>query len=195
MAWNGLTILNALADGPRLTRQIAAVLGKPSRDVSGCLRALRSRGFIISAEGVHQITEDGREALAAGVVLTSGPCNGNTMSRQSNTLRAKAWRAMRMRDGFSLDDLLTMLCDGSEAQAEDNLRTYISALEAAGYLMRLPKRGKDTPRRWRLKRDHDTGLKAPAWHKATRTLTDHNTGKVFVVARKRSLKQEASHAA
>lgn len=195
MAWNGLTILNALAESAKLTRQIASVLGKPSSDVCKCLRVLRSRGLISSEDGRHEITEEGRQALAAGVDITSGPCNGMTTSRQSNTLRAKAWRAMRMRDGFSLDDLLTMLCDGSEVDAVRNLRTYILALVSVGYLLPLPKRGKDSPRRWRLKRDHDSGPKAPAWNKKTRTLTDHNTGKVFVVASKSSRKQEASHAA
>ncbi|KAF0235320.1 MAG: hypothetical protein FD177_74 [Desulfovibrionaceae bacterium] len=190
MAWNGLTILNALADGPRLTRQIAAALDKPSRDMSGCLGALRRQGLILSAEGVHEITEKGRAALAAGVELTSGPCNGDATSRHSRTLRVRAWRFMRMRDGFSLADMLRTLCDGTEAHAKDNLRSYIRALETAGYLQKLPRRGEAGQQRWRLKRDHDTGPEAPAWNKKARTLRDHNNGKAFAIPVK-----EASRAA
>ncbi len=194
MAWNGLTILNALADGPRLTRQIAAALGEPSSYFPECLRLLRSRGYIVSAEGNHELTEKGRKALADGREITSGPCNGVTTSRHSKTLRVRAWRLMRMRDGFCLDELLSTLCDGSEVDAARNLRTYIRALEAAGYLLRLPKRGEDAPRRWRLRRDRDTGPEAPAWNKATRILRDHNTGQVFAIPRVRQRAREASHA-
>ena len=97
---------------------------------------------------------------------------------------------MRMRDGFSLGDLLSTLCDGTEAYAKDNLLGYIRALEAAGYFKTLPRRGEAGERRWRLRRDHDTGPEAPAWNKKTRTLTDHNTGEAFTIPRKR----EAAHA-
>lgn len=179
MAWNGLSILNALADGPRLTRQVASALGRPSRDISSCLGALRRRGLIVTASGLHEITAKGRAALAAGVELTSGPCNGDTTSRHSKTLRAKAWRFMRIRDGFSVSDMLNTLCDGTEAHAENNLQSYVRALESAGYLQRLSRRGEAGQQRWRLRRDHDTGPEAPAWNKAARTLRDHNTGECY----------------
>ncbi len=188
MAWNGLTILGALAEGAMLTRQIAAVLGRPSRDVTGCLGSLRVRGFIASVHGIHRITEAGRKALASGTEITSGPCNGATTTRNARTLRVRAWRLMRMRDGFSLDDLLSTLCDGSEADAACNLGTYIQALEAAGYLLPLPRRGDGAPRRWRLRRDRDTGPEAPAWNKAVRVLRDHNTGETFHLPAHRSRK-------
>lgn len=191
MAWNGLTILNALADGPRLTRQIAAASGVSASSLKDCLKMLRGRGLILTVEGNHQLTEAGREAHASGKEITSGPCNGQAVSRHAKTLRSRAWRAMRIRDGFSLDDLLTMLCDGTEADAERNLRTYILALVSAGYLMPLPKRGENPLRRWRLRRDHDTGPEAPAWNKKTRTLTDHNTGKTVIIPRKREVRHAA----
>ena len=41
---------------------------------------------------------------------------------------------MRMRDHFSVDDLLTTLCDGEEKGAEENLRNYCRALYRAGML-------------------------------------------------------------
>jgi hypothetical protein len=184
MAWNGLTILEALADGPRLTRQVAAALKRPSRAISSCLRALQGRGLILSAGGVHEITEAGRKALASGVAITSGPCNGDTTSRHFRTLRAKAWRFMRNHDGFGLGDMLRTLCDGREVSARDNLLGYIRALETAGYLQPLPRRGEAGEQRWRLKRDRDAGPEAPAWNKKARTLRDHNTGECFAVCRR-----------
>lgn len=184
MTWNGLTILGALADGALLTRQVAAALGRPSGDISSCLRALQGRGFILSSGGVHEITEAGRKALASGAAITSGPCNGDTTSRHSKTLRAKAWRFMRNCDGFGLGDMLRTLCDGGEACAHDNLLGYVRALESAGYLMRLPRRGEVGEQRWRLKRDRDTGPEAPAWNKKARTLRDHNTGEVIAISNK-----------
>jgi len=189
MTWNGLTILTALANGPRLTRQIAAVMGASSNSVRDCLRSLRQRGLLTTTEGNHQITEAGRVALVSGRPLTSGPCDGAATARKSDNLRARAWRAMQIMEGFGLGDLLGMLCDGSEGDAENNLDSYLLALEAAGFLtpMRPDANGKP---RWRLKRDK-AGPEAPAWNKKTRVLRDHNTGKAFSIPRKR----EARHAA
>ncbi|WP_243310085.1 winged helix-turn-helix domain-containing protein [Fundidesulfovibrio agrisoli] len=189
MAWNGLTILTALADGPRLTRQIAATLGTSSRSANECLRRLRQRGLLTSTEGNHQLTEAGRAALASGRQITSGPCDGAATARKGNNLRARAWRTMQIMEGSGLDDLLGLLCDGSEVDAERNLATYLLALEEAGYLTPM-RQGSDGKRRWRLKRDL-AGEQAPAWNKKTRVLRDHNTGKTYVIPRRK----EASHAA
>lgn len=179
MAWNGLHILAALADGPKLTRQIAASLVKPREDMRRCLDRLRRKGLVDSAEGTHQITEAGRAALAEGRDIMSGPCGGNTTSRQGPTLRQRAWRLMRMRDGFSVEDLLSTLCDGGERDALANLRRYVVALEATGYLTPFRRRGEGGAKRWFLRRDRNTGPEAPALNTAARRLTDHNTGQVF----------------
>lgn len=187
MAWNGLTILDALRDGAKLTRQLAAVLNAPADNVRSCLRTLVKRGLIRSSEGVNQITEAGREALASGREVTSGPCNGNAVSRRFGSLRAKAWRAMRMKTAFSLDDLLMLLCDGSESDAEGNLRSYVNALESAGYLFARARRGEGGQVRWSL--DRDTGPEAPSWNKKTRVLRDHNTGEVFDIPKTRGTRR------
>jgi hypothetical protein len=190
MAWSGLAILNALANGPKLTRQIAAGLGKSPDAARLCLETLRRKGFVTSVEGSHTLTDKGRTALAEGREITSGPCGGAAASRRELTLRQKAWRAMGIRDGFSLDDLLTMLCDGSEKSAARNLNRYLCALEAAGYLMPLPRRGDGAAKRWRLRRDRATGPEAPALNTRTRRVTDCNTGQVFDLDRS---KAEVAH--
>jgi hypothetical protein len=185
-----MAILHVLAEGPKLTRQLMVGLGKDRESMRRCLAYLRQKGFVASAEGVRQITDKGRQFLADGGVITSGPCAGDAASRRGLTLRQKAWRAMGIRDGFSLDDLLTMLCDGSEKDAARSLSRYLEALEAAGFLLALPRRGEGAAKRWRLRRDRATGPEAPAFNTRTRRVTDCNTGQVFDLG---STKAEAGH--
>lgn len=156
-------------------------------------RKLKQEGYATARAGQLHITEAGTRALAVGFSSNYGPRKGAAQSRQRPTLRAKAWRAMRIRDGFSLDDLLTMLCDGTERYAATNLADYIRALVGAGYLLPMPRRGNGPhPQRYRLRRERNTGPEAPAWNKQTRILVDHNTGETIVVPP--VSKQEAPHA-
>lgn len=83
------------------------------------------------------------------------------------------------RDFFSVEELLFLLiAEGDSARAQQNLQSYITALECAGYLGR---KLHGSQRRYRLRRDMDTGPLAPAWNKATRMVTDANTDKRFHV--------------
>ena len=178
MAWHGQTILKTLMDGAKLTRELAEACG--ITDVKTCLRHLRARGFMTSSEGVHTITDSGREALKNNVKLTAGPCPREAQARQRRTLRDKAWAAMQRRDFFSVAELLfLLLSDGDNSKnAQQNLQEFATALEKAGFLMR--KKGKG-PRRYRLRPEMNTGPLAPAWNKATRLLTDANTGKRYAI--------------
>ncbi len=193
MGWNGSTILEQLATGPKLSRQLSASLGLGVDAIHSTCRILRRKGLLSAYRGLFQITDAGRQALASGVEVKSGPGKGRSPARGRGTLRAKAWRAMRMLGGFSLDDLLTMLCDGSQPSAAANLADYLRALDGAGFLLKLPRRGNGThPQRYRLRRDRDTGPEAPAWNKPERTLTDPNTGEVFRVPRRSELAQQGA---
>jgi predicted transcriptional regulator len=179
MAWTTTAILNALAEGPQLTRQLTSRFDKDRESMRRCLGYLRQRGFVASAEGVHQITDKGWQFLAEGREITSGPCGGNTSSRRGPTLRQRAWRLMRIRDGFSIADLLRTLCDSNEGDPERNLRRYIAALEATGFLTPFRRRGEGGDKRWYLRREMNTGPEAPALNTRAKRLTDHNTGKIF----------------
>lgn len=180
MAWHGRTILEALAGGFKLTRELAEITG--AGDLKSCLRALRGRGLVASCEGLHSITDAGRDALARKLKLNSGPCSGKAASRKTRTLRDKAWSAMRQRDFFGVDDLLLLLVsEGDCEKARRNLQGYCTALEFAGYLARKAGQG---PRRYRLRRERDTGPLAPAWNKAARTVTDANTGERYAASRR-----------
>lgn len=52
----------------------------------------------------------------------------------SGGLRAKAWWVMRNRKSATLESLLNTLADGSQKDAESNLRKYLTALCKAGIL-------------------------------------------------------------
>lgn len=180
MAWLGLPALRALAEGPRLTRELARILGIPQGQAKGVCRCLRARGLVRTGEDVHELTDQGRQTVARGEEITCGPDKGQV--RRDGSLRARAWRAMRIKEKFGVDELLTLLCDGTERQAEYNLQGYLRILERAGYLAELKRRGPEGSRRWWLARD--TGPLAPAWNKVARTLADPNTGELHDVAAK-----------
>lgn len=177
MAWLGLTMLRALSDGPKLTAELASAIGVGTDNAHQACRCLRARGLMRTAEGLHELTEAGRQAVECGEEITCGPSKGRV--RRDGSLRAKAWRAMRIRERFSLDDLLLLLCDDGADKAERNLRDYLSALERSGHLTRLKRQGANGSPRWWLARD--TGPKAPAWNKRTRTLADPNTGEIIPI--------------
>ena len=187
--------MRQVAEHPRLLRELVAALGTSREGTRLSCKALHRRGYATFEVGILTITDAGRAVLSSDIELRSGPSTQKVRTRAGNTLRAKAWRAMRMRDGFSLDDLLTMLCDGSEVDAAKNLGAYIRALASAGYLLALPRRGNGPhPQRYRLRRDRNTGPEAPAFNKVTRTLTDPNTGEVLRVPTLAELaQQEAGH--
>ena len=191
MAWRGLSVLAALRDGPKLTRQIAADLGMSSANTRANLAPLAARGLVRSREGCHQLTREGLEVLAAGREVTSGPGMGKVVTHHRGTLRARAWRAMRIQEVFSLDDLMLLLCDGEEKDAARNLGGYVRALAAAGYLapMRRQHAGRHGER-WRLTLAGNTGPEAPAWNKARGMVIDQNTGKTFAIGRGHAEKKQ-----
>lgn len=182
MAWRGLEVLGQLAGGPKLTRDLVDALGMTKDGVRDVCKRLVARGLMQSGEGVHGITEAGIQALAGGAEVVSGPKKGGCVERYKGSLRAKAWRALRIRRKAGVDELLPLVLAAAAAQEDEvnarrSLDYYLRALTLAGFLTELPRRGGLA--RWVLVRD--TGPCAPAWHKAQRTVTDANTGEVHNV--------------
>jgi hypothetical protein len=76
-----------------------------------------------------------------------------------NTLRQRAWWLMRQQGTFTLNDLLTTLCDGTEKSAYSSLMKYVGLLERVGVLQRLKRKAPGLSRLsrghviWRLVRD------------------------------------------
>ncbi len=181
MAWRGLEVLRLLAGGAKLTREIAGSLGVAQDTARDICRRLAARGLMESVRGVHGITKAGREALAGGEQVVSGPGKGGCAERYKHSGRAKAWRALRIRRKVDLDTLLPLVLPPAATPAQErntrlDLTNYLRALTAAGILAELPARTPGMARRWLLTRD--TGPCAPAWNKAGHTVTDPNTGEI-----------------
>lgn len=76
-----------------------------------------------------------------------------------NPLRQRAWWLIRQQRTFTLHDLMTTLCDGSEKNAYHSLMKYVVLLERVGVLQRLKRKapGLSNLSRghviWRLMRD------------------------------------------
>lgn len=193
MAWRGLEVLGLLAASPKTTRILAealAVAWDTARDVC---RRLASHGLIETIEGLHCITPAGSKALEGGAEVVSGPGKGGCAERTKSSLRAKAWRAFRIRRKLSMNDLLRLVLPSAatpedETNARQNLMHYLATLTRVGFLFVMPKRGGGM--RWLLVRD--TGPCAPAWNKVERTVTDPNTGEVHALPKAES-KAAASH--
>lgn len=180
------TLLTILAEGHDMTPTHAhALLGRAYSTMSDALRNLARRGFAVSACGVYMATPDGMDFISSGGVIKSGPTGPNSKPRVvENTLRALAWRAMRIKGKFGLDDLARACLDGSETARDpvNNLNRYVSALAATGYLVEMKRRTPGTAltspgkKRWMLTRD--TGPKAPV-RRTNGDVFDPNEDRVY----------------
>lgn len=98
-------------------------------------------------------------------------------------LRQRAWWVMRRRVGFTLQELLSTLADGSERDATGNLGKYLRALEKAGIVRREAVRQAGSALtsnghlRYRLVINE--GRKAPVWRASSNSVYDPNSGAVY----------------
>lgn len=175
----GRNILVFMTDGKRrFVREIAAELGMQHDVVRKICTRFTVRGMLLKEQcegvGVYRITDAGAHFQTRNEPM-DGPAKGSRAEYHRGSLRARAWRVMRMREWWSVSDLLLTIADGTEKDAEKGLTRYVRALSLAGYV--VP--SKRTPDRWRLVQN--TGHLAPALNTQARTLTDPNTGEVHDV--------------
>lgn len=167
-----LTILVARSDG--ISPADASRLVKRSRQATQkALASLAKREIAVANNGIYRITDKGMQFHAGGEIIKSGPCKARGTPRLvANTLRAKVWRAIRIKRKFGLDDLARTVLDGSEAAIDpvNNINRYVTALARAGYLQEMKRRSAGSAltspgsKRWLLVRD--TGLKPPVRRQA-----------------------------
>lgn len=183
-------VLAVLGDGAcrRLDDIVALTADQdlPRKQVCAAACRLIDRGYLERREiGCYQLTDAGRAALVAGEVLTSGPRGPIPRTAPvAGSLRAKLWRAIRLRRKATLGELVRLASTGEEVNAKLNASRYLRVLARAGYLEPLARAsdGKPTSNgliRYALIRD--TGLSAPiirqrggAWE-----VYDPNTQEVF----------------
>lgn len=182
-----MALMSALTAGECLTvEQITSRTEIDRRSVARAAGKLVTRGYAERVEiGCFRLTDDGRAAMAAGVVIRSGPKGPDTCTArrpQVSTLRQRAWHAMRMGEAFTIGDLVTAATTGAERDPTSSLQRYVKALARAGYLTELPKRavgirpGSNGFKRWRLV--DDTGEIAPVLRVTAREVYDHNRREV-----------------
>lgn len=179
------TLLNALADGScRTMDELDSCVDLTRRQISDGAGSLIMRGLLERVEvGCYQLTLKGRQAVADGVVIRSGPIRSDTCKCRApwkRTLRQHAWNAMRMSGSFTIGELVVASATGKEGDPEANLGRYLRVLVRAGYVAELPVRAPGTKptsngfKRFRLIKD--TGPSAPIWRNKTKDLFDYNLG-------------------
>lgn len=176
-------LLQTLSSGVCLTiAQLADDLDLTRRQVSDAASILLRRSYLERmAVGCYQLTDAGRAAATAGEAITSGPKGPrDRVSPVRNSLRERAWRAMRIRRVFTIHDLITDAATEADRNPSDNLARYLRALTSARYLAEAPRRSPGTAltsngyKRWRLLRD--SGPRAPAVLSKVAAVHDFNTG-------------------
>ena len=177
-------VLHALSPGACKTLPgLSDALGLTHRQVTNAAAALIGKGLVERIDiGRYRLTENGERAVAAGVVITSGPNAPFEAVRRPmvDTLRQRAWTAMRIQRGFTINDLLVASAVGAERNAVSNLQRYLAALSTAGVVRRMKRRvagtrlGSSGFLKYQLLMD--LGEIAPVVRSARRVLHDHNSG-------------------
>lgn len=132
-------VLKALAETNAclMVETLAEMTGLSRKLVVAAAGRLIIRGLVERRErGCLEVTPEGRRVVEAGEPLTGGPRGDLAEPRRVSrgTLRARAWAAIRIRRKFTLADLLQAATRGGEADAAGNIRRYLRALVAAGFL-------------------------------------------------------------
>ncbi len=100
---------------------------------------------------------------------------------QTRGLRARAWWVLRKNRSVTLKDLLLTLCDGSEKEAEGNLRRWLNALCGVGILTRkrVPDHVLTSNGVYRYSLASDIGPKAPVVRAKFGTVFNPNNGQAL----------------
>lgn len=163
--------------------RLAELTGLKHSQVEHATSKLRQHGFIkVVDQGCYRITQAGISALESETKIRSGPKGTQKNVRIfKNSLRTRVWRAIRIRQSFSIPELAGLVSDGGEKDVTSNINKYLRALESAGYLIKMQKRLRGTAPtsngfiRWRLDQLKNTGPQAPIWRATRGTVFDPNT--------------------
>ncbi len=171
---NQTRVLHALPPGSSKTLKVlSGELQLTHLKVTDAALVLIRKGLVERiTSGCFRLTPDGERSVATGVVITSGP-NGpfeavrrpRRLCRQSgtaslrlppmsDTLRQRAWTAMRIQRTFTINDLLVASAQGEERTAASNLQRFL---------------------KYQLLKD--LGEIAPVVRAASGVLHDHNSGR------------------
>jgi predicted transcriptional regulator len=189
MVWVAEKVLTAIRDDKVcdcITKERLVMLtGLPLKQINVFCSKLSSHGLLkLSGNGCYELTESGKQALAAGCRFRSGPKGKESSACRvlENTLRVRIWRAMRIRRKFSVPELISLVVDGTEScDITNNVQKYLGALAKAGYITEMPRREPGTAatsngfKRWWLQDEKDSGPQAPVFKARVKIVYDPNT--------------------
>ncbi|KZL17846.1 hypothetical protein [Pseudovibrio sp. Ad37] len=99
---------------------------------------LTMKGYLERVErGCYQLTQSGRQAADDGLVIPLGGSSRVQKHKRTprrNSLRQRAWNAMKISGAFTLSDIVLVAAQASDKQPESNLQRYLRSLIQAGYL-------------------------------------------------------------
>ncbi len=126
------TLLCTLGDGScRTIDQLDALLPLTRRQISDGAARLVMRGLLERIEaGCYRLTAAGRQAAARGDTISSGPFRPDSAKARKpwrNTLRQRAWNAMRMSSTFTIGYIAMAAARSDDA----TLRTTSSAISTS----------------------------------------------------------------
>lgn len=177
---------NPYSSSAATIEELASRLPIGHKQIATAAARLMQRDYVERLEtGVYRLTLTGREALQAGVSLTSGPHRGRRKHPVfANTLQQRAWNAIRLQNGrFTIPDIVQLAATQDDKNPEQSLQRFFYRLTRSGYLAELPTRvaghsqTSNGFKQWRLVRD--TGDCAPKWLEAQKAFKDWNTREVF----------------
>ena len=176
--------LACIGAGDERLAAIAAAVQADEKAIVNAVQKLKRRGLVaIAGRGRYALTEAGRAWLASGRLIASGQAARPRTATRG--LRQRCWWVLRARKSATLPELLTALADGSEKDAESNLRRYLKALAAAGFVTvaakRAPGQAPTSPGLLRYRIARDNGRLAPVARQGDGTVYDPNSGEVFAL--------------
>lgn len=187
MVWIAEHILTAINHAkPRdcfTAKDVELATGMTAQQVESALAKLKKHNLVEQTQpGCLRLTDAGKAAAEGGATLRSGPRGQQPGARvKRGGLRARAWRAMRIRHKFAIADLLMLSAEGGESNPESNLLKYIKALTRAGILIELKHREaalnptSNGCKRWMLPDEGNTGPVAPTISVKRSAVYDPNT--------------------
>lgn len=177
-------LMAALADGACQTiDELVGQLDLTNRQVSDAAACLLRRDYLMRmGTGCYRLTEAGVAAHAAGEVIRSGPRGPRGTPRKvGDSLRTRAWRSMRIRQWFTIPDLIMDAARPDDRGPSNNLCRYLRALRRAGYVSVAARRAAGTAitsngfKQFVLVRN--TGPQAPLLLSKIDAIHDPNLGK------------------
>lgn len=180
-------IIQSINDKPEKIDNLIQKLGLTSKSISQAAGNLIKHGYLTrSVTGVYRLTEKGKSLKRSGkpLVINPGPEKGYKWPDEpKDTFRSRAWKAMRIKQKFTVNDVLMLACEGTEKQPLNQLHIYIRALSKAGVLMELKSREPGYAltsngfKRFALVKD--LGYLAPVFRRRENEVYNPNNGEVL----------------